>query len=87
MKTKRALMQIVALVALVLVFPGLAAACPVCFASSGSGTLYGFYLSTILLSAMPFVLVALVAYCAFAARPTGEATGHAPTNMRADEDA
>jgi hypothetical protein len=54
--------------ALVGFVPGTAFACPVCFESSGSGTLYGFYLSTILLTLMPFVLIAMVAFLAFADR-------------------
>lgn len=35
-----------------------ALACPACFAASSPPTLFAFYLSTILLSAMPFAIVA-----------------------------
>lgn len=70
-------------IALVFFIPGAAVACPLCFASSGSGTLYGFYLSTLLLTLMPFALIALVAFFAFADRRvrSAAAPNAAPTKL------
>ncbi len=48
--------------------PSNAAACPTCFAASGEGALHGYYLSTALLSAMPFLLIGLIALIAYAAK-------------------
>jgi cbb3-type cytochrome oxidase subunit 3 len=72
-------------IALVLSVPGLARACPLCFSSSGSGTLRGFYLSTALLLMMPFALIALVAFCAFADQRRDCAADNAAAPLRLDE--
>ena len=72
-------------IALVLSVPGLARACPLCFASSGSGTLHGFYLSTVLLMMMPFALIALVAFCAFADQRRYGAAERSAAPLRLDE--
>jgi hypothetical protein len=48
--------------------PASAAACPTCFAASDERALHGYYLSTAILSAMPFLLIGLIAVIAYAAK-------------------
>lgn len=69
-------------IALLVAIPGLATACPLCFASSSGGTLYGFYLSTVLLTLMPFALVAVIAFCFFTDASRSKASGQSAAAMR-----
>ncbi len=48
--------------------PSLALACPVCFAAAGSRAYLAYYVSTVLLSAMPFVLLGAVIGAAYMLR-------------------
>lgn len=52
--------------------PSLARACPVCFAASGARAYRAYYLSTMLLSVMPFVLIGLVIGAAYMMRNRGD---------------
>jgi hypothetical protein len=53
---------------LLLLPPAIASACPTCFAASGAGGLRAYYLSTVLLSAMPFVMIGMIATVGYAVR-------------------
>jgi len=48
--------------------PAIASACPACFAASGARGLHAYYLSTMLLSTMPFLLIGAIITIAYAAR-------------------
>ncbi|HLI82207.1 MAG TPA: hypothetical protein VKV03_19605 [Candidatus Binataceae bacterium] len=48
--------------------PGIAAACPACFAASGARTISAYYASTMLLSLMPFALLGGVVLAAYLMR-------------------
>ncbi|MGO9450668.1 MAG: hypothetical protein ACLQDV_06415 [Candidatus Binataceae bacterium] len=48
--------------------PAIASACPACFAASGARGLHAYYLSTMLLSTMPFLLIGTIVTIAYVAR-------------------
>ncbi len=48
--------------------PSLALACPLCFAASGSRAYLAYYISTVLLSTMPFALIGAVIGTAYLLR-------------------
>ena len=52
-------------IGVLLLLPNILSACPTCFAASGPTSLRAYYISTILLSAMPFVLIGLIAAIAY----------------------
>lgn len=45
--------------------PSIAYACPTCFAATAGHGLLAYYLSTILLSTMPFLMIGLIAVIAY----------------------
>ena len=47
--------------------PEVSLACPACFAATGGRGLTAYYLSTILLSTMPFLLIGLIIAIAYSA--------------------
>lgn len=53
---------------ILLMVPAIVHACPTCFAASGSRGLHAYYLSTVLLSTMPFLLIGMIAALAYVAR-------------------
>ncbi len=61
------------IVAAGVMLPSLARACPVCFAAGGPRAALAYYLSTVLLSAMPFVLIGAVIGAAYLLRNRGQA--------------
>lgn len=56
-----------ALAALV-VAPRVSLACPACFAATGGHGLTAYYLSTVLLSTMPFLLIGVIIAIAYSAK-------------------
>ena len=54
--------------AMVVLIPAIAHACPACFAASGRGTLRAYYLSTVILSTMPLVMIGTVVAIALASK-------------------
>lgn len=55
-------------IAAIALFPSLALACPVCFAAGGSRAYWAYYVSTMLLSTMPFVLIGVAIGAAYLLR-------------------
>lgn len=53
---------------MLLLIPRLAFACPACFAASNPGGLRAYYLSTVLLSTMPFVMIGAIAAVGYTVR-------------------
>jgi hypothetical protein len=49
----------------ILLAPRLAFACANCFAASNPGTLRAYYLSTVILTLMPFILIAAIAFVGY----------------------
>lgn len=56
------------LVAAIAGWPSLALACPLCFAAGGSRAYWAYYISTVLLSTMPFVLIGVAIGAAYLLR-------------------
>jgi len=54
--------------ALLVTTPGISNACANCFAATGTQGLRAYYLSTILLSTMPFLLIGLIVAIAYSSR-------------------
>ena len=54
--------------ALLVTTPGISNACANCFAATGTQGLRAYYLSTILLSTMPFLLIGLIMAIAYTSR-------------------
>ncbi len=48
--------------------PRIALACPLCFAAGGPRAYFAYYISTVLLSAMPFALIGAVIAAAYLLR-------------------
>lgn len=57
MNTMKNSARALAVAALIVLSPALALACPVCFAAAGSRAYLAYYVSTVLLSTMPFALI------------------------------
>lgn len=58
--------QLALVVALATVIsPAIALACPSCFAASGARALHAYYLSTVLLTLMPFILISLFVFAGY----------------------
>ena len=68
MKSQTLLASAVTAFAILTLTPGVTLACPACFAASGGHGLFAYYLSTILLSTMPFLLIGLIAAVAYSGR-------------------
>ena len=48
--------------------PSFALACPACFAASNGRGLHAYYLSTLLLTTMPFLLIGMIGVVAYVAK-------------------
>lgn len=70
-------MRVATALALLALTPVLSYACPTCFAASGPHGLRAYYLSTMLLSTMPFIMIGVIALIAYAAKRERPETGDA----------
>mgnify|MGYP005826947491 CR=1 FL=1 len=66
-------------IAAIALIPSLALACPVCFAAGGSRAYWAYYISTVLLSTMPFVLIGVAIGAAYLLRNRREAARQSPS--------
>ncbi len=59
--------------------PAAAGACPLCYGSSAPQVLNAYYLSTAVLSLLPFTIVGVIGYLAVRMARRAQAAAHSPT--------
>ncbi len=73
MLSRKTSLSLALLAPVLVVFPGAAHACAVCFSGFGVRALRGYYVSTVMLSLLPFALIGMVMLVAYAMRNRGGA--------------